>query len=274
MLSNYMETSNNSENKPIVETIKTSSMKSYKLNKTFENSIYPIEIELKEINKNTLSNSLNNLAAAIFSGIGTSILFQDNCMPKLLKLLYCWLGLVEGGVGEAICNIVIVIILFWILYFIGLGINKHTRKKHELYEKKATSEGRRELAEIFHKSVINDIVTGISFVDKAEELEYNGDVAKMYLYESAYYFIRAKIQMEKMEVLSPEKDENHSKFIEEVGLNTMISTCKVYNAGLNKLETNIPDGNEKEIIGKIIEAIEPYVIDYDTSGGTKMESKY
>lgn len=266
-----MDINEYNKNETETERIKSSNVKLYKLNKTFENSIYPIEIELKEINKNTLSNSLNNLAAAIFSGIGTSILFQDNCMPKLLKLLYCWLGLIEGGVGEAICNIVIVIILFWILYFIGLGINKHTRKKHELYEKKATSEGRRELAEIFHKSVINDIVTGISFVDKAEELEYKGDVATMYLFESAYYFIRAKVQMEKMEALSPEKDEGHIKFLEEVGLNTMISTCKVYNAGLKKLQERIPDGTEKEIIGKIITAIAPYIIDYGISSDVKVE---
>lgn len=134
--------------------------------------------------------------------------------------------------------------------------------------KKATSEGRRELAEIFHKSVINDIVTGISFVDKAEELKDKGDVAEMYLYESAYYFIRAKVQMEKMEALSPEKDLGHRKFLEEVGLNTMNSTCKVYDAGLEKLKANIPDGEEKEIIEKIIKAIEPYIFDYGKNSET------
>lgn len=257
MINRYMETNDN--NKSIVETVKSSSMKSYKLNKTFENSIYPIEIELKEINKNTLSNSLNNLAAAVFSGIGTSILFQDNCLPKLLKLLYCWLGLVEKGVGEAICNILFVIVLFVILYLIGWGINKHARKKHQLYEKKATSEGRRELAEIFHKSVINDIVTGISFVDKAEELEYKGDVAEMYMYESEYYFMRAKMQMEQMDALSPEKDEEQNEFIKEVGFNTIKSTCKVFNAGLEKLEEHISNGTEKEKVGGIIEAIKPYL---------------
>ena len=54
-----------------------SNMKSYKLNKTFENSIYPLEQELKEINNNTVSNALNNLVAIIFSGIGTSILLDE-----------------------------------------------------------------------------------------------------------------------------------------------------------------------------------------------------
>lgn len=259
MISNYMETSNNDKNKPIVETIKTSSMKSYKLSKTFENSIFPIEIELKEINKNTLSNTLNNLAAAVFSGIGTSILFQDNCLPKLLGLLYCWLGLVKGGIGEAIWNIIIVVLLFVILYLIGWGINKHARKKHELYKKKTTSEGRRELAEIFHKSIINDIVTGISFVDKAEELKFKGDVAEMYMYEAEYYFVQAKMQMEQMDALSPEMDENQNEFIKEVGYDTIKSTCKVFNAGLEKLEEHIPSEIEQKKIGSIIEAISPYL---------------
>lgn len=140
-MSNYMETNDNDKNMPIVETVKASSMKSYKLNKTFENSIFPIEIELKEINKNTLSNTLNNLAAAVFSGIGTSILFQDNCFPKLLRLLYCRLGLVKGGIGEAIGNIIFVVLLFIILYLIGWGINKHARKKHELYKKRQQVKG-------------------------------------------------------------------------------------------------------------------------------------
>lgn len=71
--------------------------------------------------------------------------------------------------------------------------------------------------------------------------------------------------MEKMEALSPEKDLGHRKFLEEVGLNTMNSTCKVYDAGLEKLKANIPDGDEKEIIEKIIKAIEPYIFDYGKS---------
>ena len=43
-----------------IGNIKSSNMKLYKLNKTFENSIYPIEIELKEINQNTLSSTLGS----------------------------------------------------------------------------------------------------------------------------------------------------------------------------------------------------------------------
>ena len=152
---------------------KSGGIKSYKLNKTLESSVYPLEIELKEINKNTLSSTINNLFAAIFSGVGTSILFQDNCFPKLLRLWYCHMGIGRCACADAAINILVVFILFIILYVIGRLINGRTMKKHELYEKKATSEGRLELEELFHKSIINAIVTGISFVDKAEELIVN-----------------------------------------------------------------------------------------------------
>lgn len=238
---------------------KTSNMKSYKLNKTFENSIFPIEQELKAINKNTLTSTLNNLAAAVFSGIGTSILFQDNCLPKLLKFLYSFLKLSEDGIGETVCNILIVIILFVLLYFVGFKVNTHVRRKSDPNKKKKTSEGRSEFAEKFHKSIINDIVIGLSFVDKAEELDYRGDVSQMYLYEAAYYFIQAKIQMEEMELLSPEKNKNQDQFIKEIGLNTIKSTCMVFNSGLSKLFHNIPEGTEKRLIKDVIDSIKPYI---------------
>lgn len=53
-------------------------MKSYKLNKTFENSMYPVTKELLEIRKSTqktVGSLLGNIAATIFSGIATSLAF-------------------------------------------------------------------------------------------------------------------------------------------------------------------------------------------------------
>lgn len=102
-------------------------------------------------------------------------------------------------------------------------------------------------------------MTGISFVDKAEELKYKGDVAEMYMYEAEYYFMQAKMQMEQMDALSPEKDEDQNEFIKEVGYDTIKSTCKVFDAGLKKLKEHISSETEKEKIGGIIEAISPYL---------------
>lgn len=239
----------------------TSGMKSYKLNKTFENSIYPLEQELKSINKTTIWRTLSNLSAAVFSGIGTSILFEDNCIPKILNNIYDKKNIGIDTIEAARINIIVVIALFIILFLLGLLINKITKgicNSRYDYKKKKNQQGRSELAERFHKIIINDIVTGLSFVDKSEELQYSGSVAEMYLYEASYYFIQAKLEMEYMELLNPEKNKNHLKFIDEIGENTIISTCKVYKDGLNKLFAHLPKGTEKGTINKIIQAIEPY----------------
>lgn len=236
-----------------------SNIKSYKLNKTFENSIYPLEQELKEINNNTVSNALNNLVAIIFSGIGTSILLDENSALILLGELYDAIGIPIEGNERAIWNLIISIVCFLFMFIIGLVINKCIKKRNVLYKKKGTHKGRSELREAFHKSIINDIVIGLSFVDKAEELTYKGDVSEMYLFEAAYYFVQAKIQMEEMELLSPEKSSTQKKFVEQIGLKTIESTCKVYNAGLIKLVNAMPNGKEKEQIKKIIESIQPYL---------------
>ena len=124
---------------------------------------------------------------------------------------------------------------------------------------KKTTKGRSKLVDSFHESIINDILIGLRFLEKAENLCYRGDVSEMYLYESAYYFIRAKIQMEEMELLSPEKNENQDKFVNEIGLNTIKSTCKVFNSGLNKLYQNIPEGTEKIVIKNVMDSIKPYI---------------
>jgi len=66
-------------------------MKTYKLNKTFENSAYPIAQELSKLRlstKKSIFNIIGNISAAFFSGVGTSILFQEECLPKLFNLLF------------------------------------------------------------------------------------------------------------------------------------------------------------------------------------------
>ena len=113
-----------------------SNMKSYKLNKTFENSIYPLEQELKEINNNTVSNALNNLVAIIFSGIGTSILLDENSALIILGELYDAIGIPIEGNERAIWNLIISIVCFWFMFIIGLVINKCIKKEMYYIRKK------------------------------------------------------------------------------------------------------------------------------------------
>ena len=55
-------------------------MKSYKLNKTLENSTYPIEQELKKVNCSTQNSTLKTiitLSTVIFSGMATSFIYEN-----------------------------------------------------------------------------------------------------------------------------------------------------------------------------------------------------
>lgn len=133
-------------------------------------------------------------------------------------------------------------------------------QKYEfIYKKKKTKKGRSELIEIFHKSIIKNILIGLDFIDKAENLQYKGNISILYLYEAVYFFIEAKKEMEYMELLDSEKGVNHKKFIAELGENTINTTCKVFMDGLNKLYNNLPNGIEKETINTIRQAIKPHI---------------
>lgn len=133
------------------------------------------------------------------------------------------------------------------------------QKDEFIYKKKKTKKGRSELIEIFHKSIIKNILIGLNFIDKAENLQYKGNISNLYLYETVYFFIEAKKEMEYMELLDSEKGINHQKFIVELGENTINTTCKVFMDGLNKLYNNLPNGIEKETINTIRQAIKPYI---------------
>lgn len=257
----------------------SNSTKAYKLNKTFENSAFPLEQELKELNKNTAKSVFNSLAATVFSGVGTSFLFQNNCIPLLMERVFARWSIPSCSIMAALINIIIVMIVFSVLYIIGLLVcifgRKFGRKAtNKLYKKKETDDGIRELAEIFHKSIINDIITGISFVDKSAEVaqmnesmkndssqvKISDSIVNMYLYEAVYYFKQAKLQMEYMKLFDTNKKEINKKFRDEIGENTIKTTCKVFYDGLCKLYDKIDDGTEKELIRMIKDGIKPYRI--------------
>ncbi len=236
------------------EMSKRSMIKTYKLSKTFENSTFPLELELRAMHQNTVASTLNNVSGIIFSGVGTTIIsgyIKVNDWSEFLVKAFEW----NKGI-QPLIQISILTLMFVILYAIGVGLNTFLRKKEDLSKKKNTSEGRSELCEIFHKSIINEIVTGVSFVNKAEEMNYDGDVATMYLYEAAYYFKEAKVQMEEMGLLTGESGIKHQEFIDQIGANTVRSTCEVYLHGLEKLYGQIPDGSEKARVKDIATAIE------------------
>jgi hypothetical protein len=104
---------------------------------------------------------------------------------------------------------------------------------------KKNDTGRTELTEIFHKSVINDIVVGLSFADKVEE-EYDENVKVMYLYEAKYYFVQAFEKIKDMEIFDDDQNYN-SDLVEEIGYETFLTTLIVFREGVKHVKGKLPN---------------------------------
>ncbi len=238
-------------------------MKTYKLNKTFENSMCPIEKELYEIKnstKKTQKDLVCGIAAAAFSGIGTSLLFQEHAIPKLINQIFKQeLEKNENSLLPLFFNITLVAVIFILLFLGGWLINRYNSRETNSEKKKKTERGREELEEKFHKYIINNITIGMSFVDKAEEGKYEEQVDKMYLFEAAYYFKIAKKEMEAMKLIDPEKNKNSDELIELIGKDTIKITIDVFQESVGKLKEHIPNSQEKKDMEDIFVSLEIYL---------------
>lgn len=236
-------------------------MKLYKLNKTFENSMYPVEQELIKISQSTKKSFLSvvgNIAAVVFSGIGTSLLFQENGIPMLISYFVSPRVENKPNISYVMWCIGLTIVIFSILFFVGLLLSKKANKENDSIQKKKREKGREELAEAFHKSIINNIVIGISFADKAEEEEYETKTDQMYLFEAVYYFKIAELEIESMELFDTQKNEYNDKLILKIGIKTICSTLTVFKLGLDKVYDHLPDSDEKKLINDIRNLVNTY----------------
>lgn len=229
-------------------------MKSYKLNKTLENSTYPLEQELKNLNRASQTNTVKTIitvSTVVFSGIATSFIYENNLFDSALEEINKNISLERFFfyVLAAIYGMCVIINL--VIYF----VNKHKEKPKIL---KKSGYGRKKLSEVFHKSIINDIVVGLSFVDKSEdESQENSQPEKqvvlcMYLYEATYYFIQAEEQIEQMELFDDTKQKYNNDLVDEIGKETLLTTLIVFKNGVGTILDKI------EKLGKntIVEYIE------------------
>jgi len=66
-------------------------MQSYKLRKTSETALFPIEHELRMLrqeNDKSWTILMLKILSVVFSGIGTTVLFQENGIPALVKYIF------------------------------------------------------------------------------------------------------------------------------------------------------------------------------------------
>jgi len=239
-------------------------VKSYKLNKTLENSTYPIEQELKKINKSTRSSSLKTvitISTVVFSGIAAGIIDKYN-------LFACWIEnlIIKYGWNISISQFYLAVLL--LIYLVGLLVNGLIyyigQHKERPKNKKKKPYGRKELSEDFHKSIINDIVVGLSFFDKTNEEEgLETNISRMYLFEATYYFSQAEMQIELMELFDDKEKTYNKQLIDEIGYETLLTTLSVFQNGVKNVMSKMQEKEnqiaEYERLDSIYENLEIHI---------------
>lgn len=248
-------------------------VQSYKLRKSSETVLFPIENELKllrqENDRSWLSLTSKILSVAI-SGIGTTMLCQDNLLPAYIKQIF------STALGEenplllppwiSILQLLAAVTLFSFLSFVSIKI---INWKNETKDNKKTGSAIENLAEVFHKIILNNVITGISFTKKAEEKfeilerllkEYCNapDESKenqikeikrefcLYLSEAVYYFTIADGQMRENCIIEIGNRDEYLEYLEKVGILTLTETLFMFEKSISKLKllfTNMKKAN-------------------------------
>lgn len=264
-------------------------MQSYKLRKTSEIVLFPIEHELKLLRQES-DRSWTTLTAkilsVIFSGIGTTVLFQQNGLPELIN------SILNNKLPMFLIIVIQVVAAICIFILFSVIFVKIINGKNESKDNKKGNFERENLAEIFHKIILNNIITGKSFTKKAQvkyiemlkyiskknaenEIEPEEAVTDikseccLYISEALYYFLIAKKQIGEERIIEIGKRNNYIIFLNEVGILTLTESILMYEKSvkelreiLNKLLSMSLQWNESEIkslknsINKIDEIIE------------------
>lgn len=239
-------------------------MQAYKLRKVMETVIYPVEDELRGIreeNDKSWKQIVEKVGAVSFSGIGTTIAFQSDFIPALLQTYLC----VSNKLN-----------MFFLEFFISLGMfvgitflcwkliiwrsKNKDEKKHDV--------DRRKLAEYFHKVILNNVLTGISFVKRAwnKKKEYEEKVLlisklnpaentyvetkssyedsqkyyikeiNLYISEALFYFKTANKQFDEKKIFEIGMRKAYVEFIDIVGLSTFINLLDMYKQSYQNME--------------------------------------
>lgn len=260
-------------------------MQSYKLRKTSETALFPIENELrllKRENDRSWTTLMKKVLSIVLSGIGTTLLCQDNCIPALMKYIFCDILKVDISLG---CLIVLqffaAVVLFVLFSVVAIKIinwfnDSKDNKKNDIE--------RENLAEFFHKVTLNNIITGKSFTKKAEnkfnemqkivnQLKCGGKQEKkelqeqiketkrefcLYLSEAYYYFMTARKQIEDEKIIESGSRSEYTAYLMEVGVLALAESFLMYEKavdylkelleGLIKMDSSLWEENEIEVL--------------------------
>lgn len=261
-------------------------MQAYKLRKIFETVIYPVEDELRGIreeNDKSWKKIVKQVGSVAFSGIGTTIAFQNDFLPTIITQFFPCKNKLFLFALEFFVAIAIFVGITAILWFLIYLSSKDTDEKRHDKERK-------ELAEYFHKVILNNILTGVSFTkrawnkkkeyDKKELLLKNLDrnkkdyvemestyrdsqkyylkEIKLYISEALFYFKIANNQFDTKKIFEEGMRNAYVEFIDMVGLSTFKNLFDMYDQSYNNMKElcdwSLINDNQSDIgdIGKFI----------------------
>lgn len=282
-------------------------MQSYKLRKTSETALFPIENELKLLrqeNDRSWIVLMKKILSVVFSGIGTTMLCQDNYIPALINYIVC--DVLKANCSMFLMLILQVLVAIGVFILLSIAFTKFIDWKNTANDNKKNAFERENLAEVFHKIILNNIITGKSFTKKAKiklkEMQdcmqqYDKEDEKkekqikvqirelkrelcLYLSEAAYYFVIAEKQIRDKKVIEIGSRKEYIEYLKEVGVLTLMESLLMYEksvdelskifCGLFKLDKLLWQENDYEIFSiesdlEKMENIKTSILDWETN---------
>lgn len=270
-------------------------MQAYKMRKTTETVLYPIEDELRQIregNEKSWSKLLWQICSIVFSGIGTTLLCQDNLLPSVVIEIYCKIKRIKieqvtMSFGIFVWEFLAAILLFSLLCVLADGFIRWCNKNKD---NKSSDTKRKNTAEYFHKVIFNNVITGVSFIKKVNECEkeviecrekikdgadeeeriYYEDIMKgceqekiLYVSEAIYYFKTANYQIDKEFIFEHSFNNKYEKFLDEVGIVALDKFLDMYEKAILELKSLNTDKRNISVINEIQRKHSGYRDNYD-----------
>ena len=236
----------------------------YKLNKSNELMQVFLEGQFDELEatlNKRVSNALVNIGEIVFGAV-MAFLLDEKIVP--LKNFWDSIPFFQSDSVSFVKTILSCTLIFWGV--IGVShclVFIFTQIKARWKDRKATPSDAYRLEKIFYKSVLNNIVTGISLEKKAFELsrnqantatqEQDADLFHIYLVESLFYFNETIYNIEKYNILEINNSsrENYTEFLDDINANAVIKILQICDSTLDRIirqfKDETPEDNSKSI---------------------------
>lgn len=245
-------------------------MQSYKLRKSSETVLFPIENELKLLRQESDKNwtgLMSKILAVVISGIGTTVLCQKELLPSLVNCIYK--GILKEKIPIWLLYILQILAAVGLFALLCFAFAQFINWKDDAKDNKKDDFARESLAEVFHKIILNNIITGKSFTKKAEEKLSDIEIylkqtnandktacenqAKelkrefcLYLSEAVYYFTTAERQMKEYNIIEIGERKEYVEYLGEVGILTLTESLLMYEKSVHALEGIFNDMKEMD----------------------------